>query len=75
MPWKVQRAVDQRGDLLAAYEAGESIAELSRIYGVSRQTIYKWIDRFQQQGSDGLQDRSWPLCIIRSSIPSKSAMR
>lgn len=58
MPWKVQRAVDQRGDLLAAYEAGESIAELSRIYGVSRQTIYKWIDRFQQQGSDSLQDRS-----------------
>ena len=35
-----------------------SIAELSRIYGVSRVTIYKWLERFEAEGPAGIRERS-----------------
>ena len=34
------------------------MAELCRRYGVSRRTGYKWLQRYQQQGWAGLEDRS-----------------
>ena len=58
MPWEVKDVVEQRKQLLVEYEQGESIAELGRRYGVSRQTVYKWIERHHQQGDDGLEERS-----------------
>jgi transposase len=58
MPWKVNDAVDQRAQLLLEYQRGEDIAELGRRYGISRQTIYKWLERYCQFGQDGLADRS-----------------
>jgi transposase InsO family protein len=58
MPWKVNNAVDQRKQLFIEYQQGEQIAELGRRYGVSRQTVYKWLERYSQQGEDGLQDRT-----------------
>lgn len=35
-----------------------SITDLSNSYGVSRKTLYKWIERFQVRGFDGLEDLS-----------------
>jgi hypothetical protein len=35
-----------------------TMAELSARYGISRKTGYKWLDRFEQGGRDGLGDRS-----------------
>jgi transposase len=35
-----------------------TMAELSARYGISRKTGYKWLDRFDQGGRDGLGDRS-----------------
>ena len=59
MPWKVQHAMDQRQQMLSEYQEGETVAELSRRYGVSRQTVYKWIERHEQQpGDQALADRS-----------------
>jgi len=58
MPWEVKDAVEQREQLVGEYEIGESIAELSRRYRVSRQTIYKWIERWEANREAGLQDRS-----------------
>lgn len=54
MPWEVKEAVEQRKQLLAEYLEGESIAELSRAYRVSRQTIYKWVERYDREGDTGL---------------------
>ena len=34
------------------------MVELCREYGISRKTGYKWIDRFQRQGLQGLVDES-----------------
>ena len=56
MPWKVQQAVEQRIQLFREIDDGESIAELGRKYGVSRQAIYKWLKR-REEGGD-LADRS-----------------
>lgn len=36
----------------------DSVAELCRRYGVSRETGYKWIARYQEDGIEGLKDRS-----------------
>jgi len=35
-----------------------NISHLSRGYGISRKTAYKWIKRYIQDGEDGLSDRS-----------------
>ncbi len=44
-----------------AYEDGDSVERLSRIYGVPRSTIYYWFDRFENRGIDGaLEDESRP---------------
>ena len=58
MPWVESRVTDQRYKLIQEYEAGESISALAAIYGVSRKTAYKWIDRYAGEGLGGLQDRS-----------------
>src|SRR5580698_5973744 len=43
-----------------------SFAELCRRRGISRQTGYKWLARYQQEGADGLRD-------IPASVPPPSA--
>lgn len=59
MPWKDTSPMDERRALIRAWEAGVySISELSGQYGVSRVTAYKWIQRFLEEGLEGLQDRS-----------------
>jgi putative transposase len=49
-----QRERFVRDHRLALY----TMAELSARYGISRKTGYKWLDRFDQGGREGLGDRS-----------------
>lgn len=59
MPWKMEKPMDQKVKLLSAWlEGGTSISELSKRYGVSRKTIYKWICRYEQEGIKGLEEKS-----------------
>jgi putative transposase len=58
MPWKENRTVDLRVQLIQDYQQGESIAALAEIYEVSRKTIYKWLERYESKGVAGLHDRS-----------------
>ncbi len=51
--------MEQREALITEWLRKERpIAELSRAYGISRKTVYKWLERFEQQGRAGLADRS-----------------
>jgi transposase InsO family protein len=51
--------MSQRLELIANYlSQDESIAELARQYGLSRKTVYKWVQRYEQQGVAGLQEQS-----------------
>jgi len=59
MPWNETDAMEQRCQLVMAYASGQfEMAELCRLYGVSRPTGYKWVQRHRQQGVLGLQPHS-----------------
>ena len=59
MPWKESSALEQRKMFIAACEADEdSMAELCRQYGISRQTGYKWVKRAGECGQAGLEEKS-----------------
>jgi putative transposase len=50
--------MERRVELIREWNDGQSIVALADSYGVSRKTIYKWIDRHAAEGVAGLEDRS-----------------
>ena len=57
MPWKASSVVEERTRFVMEFERGlVSMAELCRIFGVSRQTGHLWWRRYQQAGLERLQD-------------------
>jgi putative transposase len=51
--------MDQKTQFIAAYLRDRlSMTELCELYGVSRKTGYKWIDRYLMHGPQGLEERS-----------------
>ena len=51
--------MDQRLQFLSSYQKEEmSVADLCREYGISRPTGYRWINRYEETGPEGLVDRS-----------------
>jgi putative transposase len=59
MPWNQTDAMKERLKMMGEYlSGGHGPAELARRYGVSRKTIYEWIARYEQQGVEGLKERS-----------------
>lgn len=47
----------QRAQILLALRGGERPSAVARRLSVTRPTVYAWIARFNEAGSDGLQDR------------------
>jgi transposase InsO family protein len=59
MPWKETCIMEQRIQFMGDYLKGEwTVTELCRYYGISRPTGYKWIERWKQEGPEGLRERS-----------------
>jgi transposase InsO family protein len=59
MPWKVINQMDLKIQLVSDWDNGCScITALSQKYGVSRPTIYKWLDRYERLGVEGLKEQS-----------------
>jgi transposase InsO family protein len=59
MPWKVHDVVEQRLRFLMEWQKQEfGLAELCRQYEITRQTGYKWLNRYEAEGLEGLRDRS-----------------
>jgi putative transposase len=59
MAWKGRTMLEERRVLIEDWQSGEwSFSELCRRYGISRQTGYKWVQRFAEQGQSGLQELS-----------------
>jgi transposase InsO family protein len=51
--------MDGRRELVEAVQGGaETVAAASRRLGVTRATAYKWLRRYEQEGEDGLRNRS-----------------
>jgi putative transposase len=59
MPWKERTAVEERKKFIDEWGMqNDCFAELCRKYGISRQTGYKWVERFESQGEPGLLELS-----------------
>jgi putative transposase len=59
MPWSQTTPMDQKTQFIADYlRECLSITELCELYGISRKTGYKWIERYLRLGPHGLDERS-----------------
>lgn len=59
MPWKETCAMQEKMEFVVACESGDyQMAELCRLYGIKRQTGYKWLARYRALGIDGLKEFS-----------------
>jgi len=59
MPWKETTTMSLRTEFIhLAGQAGANISQLSRRFGISRKTGYKWLKRYREGGESGLADRS-----------------
>lgn len=51
--------MDQKMQMIGDYLSGEyTSTQLSKMYEVSRKTIYKWIRRYESEGPSGLEEQS-----------------
>jgi transposase InsO family protein len=59
MPWQEVTRVSSREEFVQlATQAGSNRRELCRRFGISPQTAYKWLRRYEAEGPQGLEDRS-----------------
>ena len=59
MPWQEVDTVDLRREFVQLAQQGAlSLSALCRRYQISRKTGYKWLQRYAQEGDEGLHDRS-----------------
>lgn len=59
MPWRESCAMDERVSFISDHRSGMwTMTELCERYEVSRQTGYKWLERYRLEGAAGLMDRS-----------------
>jgi putative transposase len=59
MGWMETCAVDERMRFVMAIERrDETFAAVCRRFGVSRKSGYKWLARYDEEGVEGLIDRS-----------------
>jgi transposase-like protein len=59
MPWSQTTPMDQKTQFIADYLRKRlSITELCELYGISRKTGYKFIDRYLRVGPQGLEELS-----------------
>jgi transposase len=48
---------DQRRKAIRAWRAGQAVSQVARLFGVSREAVYQWIERYEQGGVAGLKAR------------------
>jgi transposase InsO family protein len=81
MPWKEVSTMEERMRfVLAATEEYANVSELCRVFGVSRVTGYKWLERYRALGVEGLRDGSraphnHPNAVDESAIAALLALR
>ena len=70
MPWRDIRPMDSKIQFVSlASENLMTMSDLCDIFNISRKTGYKWLSRYLEEGSEGLQNRS----KAPKSIPHKTS--
>jgi transposase InsO family protein len=59
MPWNTRGKMSLKEEfILKVLNKENTLSKLAKEFGVSRQTAYKWLKRFKEEGICGLQERS-----------------
>jgi transposase len=59
MAWKETTAMEQKIEFITEWRSGAySITELCRQFNISRPTAYKYINRYEQEGLQGLYEKT-----------------
>lgn len=59
MPWRETSPMNERIRFVGDFQHGLlSMIELCERHRISRKTGYKWLDRFEEEGPGGLEERS-----------------
>jgi transposase InsO family protein len=59
MPWREVTILSQKQEFVhLSLKPNANISQLCSRFGISRKTVYKYIDRFQKEGAEGLDARS-----------------
>ena len=70
MPWKDVNAMDQRIQFITDWlRRTHTVSDLCALYGISRKSGYKWIDRYLREGPDWVLDRSHAARVIANKTP------
>ena len=57
MPWKENTKMNQKVQFISQYlEDIKTTTQLAYDFGISRKTAYKWINRYKEEGIDGLKE-------------------
>ena len=76
MPWSETNRMEQRARfVLDVLERKFTMSELCFRYGVSRKTGYKWVERYEQLGQSGCDDRPRTPKLHPNSTDPKLAAR
>lgn len=54
----VQAGLAKRGRIILLLAEGHCVTAISRRVGLARRFVYKWVDRFNRHGVEGLYDKS-----------------
>ena len=74
MPWRESCVMDERMRFVVEHLSGEfTMSDLCDRYGVSRQTGYKWIGRYREEGAAGLVDRPRAAKVHGRATPAALA--
>ncbi len=61
--------------VLAVIAAGRTVTEVAKDWGVSRQTMYGWLARYEEEGLEGLTNRSHRPAHSPHQIPAVLEIR
>jgi transposase len=76
MPWKETGPMLERVRFVGAARRGElTMAELCAVFGISRKTGYKWLERFEQHGVEGLHEQSRRPVSNSRAVPDELVER
>ena len=70
MPWSETSAMEQKSLFIRDWRSNRhTVADLCRLYDISRKTGYKWIERYLDEGPDGLLERSHANEAVHNRTP------
>lgn len=70
MPWSETNVMEQRIQFITDWlKRTHTVTDLCALYGISRKSGYKWIERYLKEGPDWVLDRSHAAWVVHNKTP------